>query len=158
MLRSFIAFLFLVLLAPSALAQEAFLERVIDGDSIRLVMNDQNVEIRLIGIDAPEYRQEWSKAAKRFVVDFLTGRHIEVRFDKQRRDRYGRTLAYVYADTAMLNEALVRNGLALAYPIPPNLRHKVTLARAEAEARKARAGFWKQGGLRLTPREFRKLH
>jgi len=132
--------------------------RVIDGDSLVLKMNGHKTEIRLIGVDAPEHGQEWGDAARDFVIDFLGDEPLEVRFGKERTDRYGRTLAYVYTPNAMLNLELVRQGFALAYPVPPNLRHAELFERAQKAARKNGRGFWKQGGLRLTPREYRKLH
>lgn len=121
-------------------------------------MNGRKTEIRLIGVDAPEHGQEWGDAARDFVIDFLGDEPLEVRFGKERTDRYGRTLAYVYTPNAMLNLELVRQGFALAYPVPPNLRNAELFERAQKAARKNGRGFWKQGGLRLTPREYRKLY
>lgn len=157
-MRQFLAACFLVLLlVPCAHAGSATLVRVIDGDSLVLKVNGTNVEVRLIGIDAPEYRQEWGQAATRFVQSYLRGKTLCIAYGSKRLDRFGRTLAYVYADRTMLNEELIKQGLALPYPIPPNTKHKVRFARAAEAAKKARAGFWKQGGLTLTPRQFRRL-
>lgn len=157
-MRKVLAAIFIVLvLAPCVFARSATLVRVIDGDSLILKVNDTNVEVRLIGVDAPEYKQEWGQAATLFVQSYLRGKALCIAYGSKRLDRFGRTLGYVYADRTMLNEELIKQGLALPYPIPPNTKHKVRFARAAEAAKKARAGFWKQGGLTLTPRQFRRL-
>ena len=65
-------------------------------------------------------------------------------YDVERRDRFDRTLAYVYrrADTRFVNGAMVREGYAFAYTVPPNVAHADDFARWQAEARAAGRGLW----------------
>jgi micrococcal nuclease len=132
--------------------------RALDGDSLRVDHAGEVLEIRLIGVDAPEYRQEYSRKAKDFSQRFCQGKTVHLEFDKERRDRYGRTLAYVYADGRMLNEELVRDGLALPIWIKPNTRYYDRFKQAEGEARREKRGFWVKGGLDMTPARWRRTH
>ncbi|OIQ49829.1 Thermonuclease precursor [Pseudodesulfovibrio hydrargyri] len=132
--------------------------RALDGDSLRVDHMGEVLEIRLIGVDAPEYKQEYSRKARDFSQRFCRGETLRLEFDKERRDRYGRTLAYVYADGRMLNEALVRAGLAVPIRIKPNTRYYNRFKEAEEEARRERRGFWIKGGLDMTPGQWRRTH
>lgn len=153
----FLCCLLCALLLPGrAGADEARFLSAIDGDSIMVRLDDRPVEVRLIGIDAPEWDQEWGMKAKAFVVRFCYGNALRLEYDKDRRDRYGRLLAYVYHGKAMLNEELVGNGLALPILVKPNSRHYRDFQRAERTAQQERRGFWLRGGLTMTPRQWRK--
>ncbi|MGE4553161.1 MAG: thermonuclease family protein [Desulfovibrionaceae bacterium] len=129
--------------------------RIIDGDT--LVMNgpEGQEHVRLIGVDAPELRQEFGSTARAFAADFLARGGLILELDQEHRDQYDRLLAYVWSGDAMLNEALVATGLALAVDYPPNERHRKLLTRAQERARTNHAGFWAVGGLKQTPRQFR---
>ncbi|MUM77235.1 nuclease [Pseudodesulfovibrio sp. F-1] len=153
-----LAILVLALLCSCARAEAVRLVRVIDGDSLLVELAGRREEVRLIGIDAPEGRQEFGARSRGHVAELCRGQTLRLEFDTQRRDRYGRLLAYLFAGELMVNEELVRSGLALALPVRPNTAHAGRLARAEAEAREAGRGFWVQGGLKLTPAQWRKRH
>ena len=154
-----IVFLFLALFLPGrANALDVQFLHIIDGDSLVVESRGDSMEIRLIGVDAPEYRQEYSIKAKVFSLKFCHGKKIRLEFDREKKDRYGRTLAYVYADGKMLNEAIVRAGLALAVRIKPNLKYSHRFNAAEKQAKEAKNGFWKYGGLKQTPTQWRKEH
>lgn len=119
--------------------QEFKVERVIDGDTI--VLSDGR-EVRYIGIDAPEegklYFAEATEANRRLVE----GKSVELELDAEEKDKYGRTLAYVYADDTFVNLKLVQDGYARAYPFPPNVRYRDLFALAEQEARRKCLGIW----------------
>ena len=103
--------------------------QVIDGDSIRVA----GIEIRLYGIDAPEFRQicmraghPWAcgRAATRFLESLAERRELRCR--PREEDRYGRTVAI----ETNLGAAMVRAGQAVAY------------GAYQAEEREARRGVW----------------
>ncbi|QGY41997.1 nuclease [Pseudodesulfovibrio cashew] len=144
--------------APSPAAETARFLSVIDGDSLRIEYHGRTRELRLIGIDAPEWGQEYGTQAKAFTLKFCFGQTLTLEFDKERKDRYGRMLAYAYLGDRMLNEAIVGAGLALATEYPPNTRHSDTLARAQEMAKEKKRGFWRRGGLKETPYQWRKRH
>lgn len=155
----FLWFLFLTLLSVGhAQAQDARFLNLIDGDSMLVEYGGRAQEVRLIGIDAPEWGQEYGTQAKAHAVNFCYGQKLRLEFDKEKRDRYGRVLAYVYCGNKMLNEEIVRAGLAIVIKIKPNVKYYDRLKQAEDRARKARRGFWLRGGLKETPAQWRKKH
>ena len=105
--------------------------------------------LRLLGIDTPETVkadhpvEPWGMEAKEFARDFVAGGVVQLQFDEQRRDQYGRFLAYVYVGDWMLNEELVRAGLAEAkFYRGDAARYGDVLDAAEREARQAGRGIW----------------
>jgi micrococcal nuclease len=123
--------------------------RVVDGDT--LVLADTAEHVRLIGADTPETVkpnwpvEPWGPEATAFTKEFLsaTGGDARLEFDGEARDKYGRILAYVWTGDRMLNEELIRAGLAraeLQYHYSATV--KARFRRAEAEARAARRGIW----------------
>lgn len=153
----FITGLLLALVIPlnSAQAESARFLTVIDGDSLRVESKGRTREVRLIGIDAPEWGQEYGTQAKSYAMTLCYGQALRLEFDKERRDRYGRLLAYVYCGDKMLNEEMVGAGYAIAIKVSPNDKYYKRLKRAESQARTKRKGFWLRGGLK-TPAEWRK--
>ncbi|MFH1266468.1 MAG: thermonuclease family protein, partial [Planctomycetota bacterium] len=107
--------------------------------------------IRLQGIDTPEsvkpnhpvepFGPEASEFTRRFVAE--GGGRVRLQFDRERVDKYGRFLAYVWVDDRMLNEELLRAGLATA---ETGFRYskamKDRFRRAEDEAKAAGRGIW----------------
>jgi micrococcal nuclease len=122
--------------------------RVVDGDTLLLV---SGARVRLQGINTPETVKEyspvetWGPEASQFTKDFIVRANNRVRltFSLERKDRYDRFLAFVWNGDAMLNEELVRNGLAQArldYRYSGAMKQR--LGKAQAEARSAGRGIW----------------
>jgi len=122
--------------------------RVVDGDTIEVLINGSPEDVRYIGIDTPEsvapgepvecYGHEAADANARLVE----GETVRLDFDAERRDPYGRLLAYVYLDDLMVNAELVRRGFATTLTIPPNDSHADRFARLERQAGAAGRGLW----------------
>lgn len=137
--------------APDSLEREtARLAHVHDGDSLRLT--DQR-RIRLIGLNAPEVAWDGAPAeplayeARDLLRSLVSaGDPIELVYDREREDHYGRTLAHVYTDEGISLEALLlRRGLAFHIAVPPNITLADCLAAREQEARSAAVGLWEAG-------------
>jgi micrococcal nuclease len=137
------------------------LVRVVDGDTIIVTPLDPRREssgpspqarVRLLQIDTPETVQPghpveaWGPEASAFTRKFLASSdQLELRLDRRRKDRYGRFLAYVYVEERMLNEELVRAGLAKVVDYPGDSPQvKRLLRKAEEEARDERRGIWSE--------------
>ena len=104
--------------------------RVVDGDTIVVNYNGVEEKVRMIGVDTPEsVHPDSSKntdagfAASEFTKVYLTDEEVELEFDVQQRDSYGRLLAYVYLDGEMFNEKLLRTGYANIATYPPNVKY-----------------------------------
>lgn len=122
---------------------------VVDGDTIEVVLPDGAEEdVRYIGVDTPESVKpgepvecgalQASHANERLVA----GRRVRLRFDAERRDKYGRLLAYVYVGDLFVNAELVRRGLARTLTIEPNDSFALSLRRLESAAGRAGRGLW----------------
>jgi micrococcal nuclease len=133
--------------APAVLA--ATVVHVVDGDTIVVAFRDGHTEIvRVLGIDTPETVdprkpvQCFGPEASAYSKAHLSGRAIRLEFDVERRDRYGRLLAYVLVGGHRYEDDLLRRGLARLLVIPPNGAHARTMLSEELAARRARRGLW----------------
>jgi micrococcal nuclease len=128
---------------------------VSDGDTFDIDIPDgrkPKTRIRLWGVDCPEIahgpdeNDAWfGREAADFVQEHFEGRRVRIALDPNRspRDKYGRLLAYVYADEngEMLNEQLVEAGLAYADQRFDHI-FKHRFVQLEKRASKARNGLW----------------
>ena len=125
----------------------AYVERVVDGDTVVLAGSDR---VRYIGIDTPELnhphkgREPFAQEAADLNRRLVEGKMVRLVFDVEKRDKYGRMLAYVWQDGIFVNEELVREGLARTYSFPPNTRYENELEGAERAAMTAGKGVWGQ--------------
>ena len=112
---------------------------------------DSGARVRLQGIDTPETVREgfavetWGPQASQFTKDFIdrADNRVRLTFSLERKDRHDRFLAFVWDGEVMLNEELVRAGLAharLDYRYSGSMKSR--LARAQDEARRAGRGLW----------------
>ncbi len=119
---------------------------VIDGDTIKVDINGKEEKIRYLLVDTPELSgdEPFAQEAKQLNEALLSEGKVEIEYDfGDRKDKYDRTLAYVYVDGKMVQESLLEAGMAeVAYIYPPNVKHLWKLWRAEREGKKADAGLW----------------
>ncbi|MCK5533540.1 thermonuclease family protein [bacterium] len=121
------------------------IKSVIDGDTIRL-SNDQLV--RFIGIDAPEVHhpvipvQRFGQESARFLKQIAEGHKCFLEYEPHnKRDKYGRVLAYVFINDRLINAEMIRWGYAYAYTrFPFHRRDKFIIL--EQEARRKQYGLW----------------
>ena len=160
-----LSFIFILAFLSSSLhaQQTTTVTRIVDGDTIKIRYWGKDESIRLIGIDTPESRinKKAKRDAKRSGRDIKTiiemgkrateyvsslvklGVKVEIEFDVQQRDRYGRLLGYVYLPNGkMLNEEIVKAGYANVMTVPPNVKYKDRFLRAYKQARENKRGLW----------------
>jgi micrococcal nuclease len=133
---------------------------VYDGDTLEV---SGVGKVRLLGIDTPEskesprdhfYWEEYRIPAGRLrqiAADALArniqrvkGERVRLEFDRQKQDRFGRTLAYLYLpDGSLLNRQLIQEGLASTYR-RYDFRLKQEFLDIEQQAREAAIGLWAQ--------------
>ncbi len=127
--------------------------RVKDGDTFVVLRDSREVTVRLYGADAPEKKQKLGSAATRFLATAALGKQVWLTI--RAKDRYGRTVADIrLPDGRRLGLELVLAGMARWYrQYAPEDRE---LANAEAEARAARRGLWREPDS-VAPWRFRAL-
>ncbi len=112
--------------------------RVIDGDTIVvLTSKKEEVKIRLEGIDCPESNKDYGAKAKKYTSDLCFGKQVKV--VESGKDRYGRTLGFVYVDDVCVNEELLKAGLAWHYK---KYNKDENLVQLEWTARNNKIGLW----------------
>jgi micrococcal nuclease len=127
---------------------DAYVTRVVDGDTIEAQIGDEVEDVRLIGIDTPETVKPeapvecFGPQASSFTHRVLEGQPVRLVLGVERRDVYGRLLAYAYIGHRFFNAELVRRGLARTLEIPPNTLHRALFRRLELRAARAGRGLW----------------
>jgi micrococcal nuclease len=125
--------------------------KVVDGDTFWADDGSKKgIKIRLIGVDAPESRNTGQKKIGYYgqqSTDFLTkliaNKKVRLEYDVGRKDRYNRTLAYVYLrDGTFVNAELVKRGYAMVMTIPPNVKYADRFVKLQRSARKNKRGLW----------------
>lgn len=153
---SIVACFISLLLVPacSVSALEGTVVKVIDGDSLMVQWEGKVSEVRLYGIDTPEYRQPFSNKAKQFTRKLALGQLVIV--EEKDIDKYGRTVALVRSRGKLVNRELVRVGLAWYYS---RYCHEQPLCGElkllEQKAKKEKRGLWR-GRNPVSPRKWKK--
>lgn len=127
--------------------------RKADGDTITVLFNQQELTIRYLNVDTPETvkpntpPQPFGKEASAANEGILKrAKKVEIEFDVgEKKDKYDRALAYVYADGKMMQEILLKEGLAqIEYVKEPNTRYLDKLKKAENQAKANKKNIWSQ--------------
>lgn len=133
---------------PPPRSTTASVVRAVDGDTIEVELDGQREDVRYIGIDTPETVkpdtpvQCFGPRAHRFNSRLVTHRRVRLVFGEERRDVYGRLLAYVYLGRRFVNAELARHGLARTLTIPPNDRFARRFKRLQTAAARTGEGLW----------------
>lgn len=128
------------------------IENVVDGDTIVL---SNGKSVRYLGIDTPEVRERagrsWKYSPERFALEakksneeLVSGQLVTLEFDRRKEDKYGRWLGYIYVQGNMVNEEMLRRGLAVFTQYFPNDKYADKLLLAQEEARRAKRGLWSE--------------
>ncbi len=132
--------------------------RVVDGDSIECELDGAKERVRLLGIDAPELQQQpfgaRSAAALRELLPLQS--NIMLDLDVRERDQYGRLLAHLWNEKGeLVNEEMLRQGYAVVYVLPPNVKYADEFRTAARSAQLAKRGLWATSGFDCRPADFR---
>ncbi|MDX6601667.1 MAG: micrococcal nuclease [Solirubrobacterales bacterium] len=129
-------------------AANAYVVRVVDGDTIEARIGGRVEDVRYIGVDTPETVkpdtpvQCFGPRASSFNHRLVEHRQVRLVFGVEQRDVYGRLLAYVYLGHRFVNANLVQRGLARSLTIPPNSRFAPLFRAMELRAARAGRGLW----------------
>ncbi len=154
--KTLLVFFFFCIALPlqsSAQTDSGTVTVVYDGDTIKVrLVNGEEEKIRLIGIDAPETDSEDNNTrlnafySKRFVFKSLYKKQVGIEYDWEKRDKYGRLLAYIWTeDGTLFNEYIIQRGFAAAYTrfkYRPEYRER--FVKAEEYAKTKGNGMWKK--------------
>jgi micrococcal nuclease len=137
----------LLLFSSHGYSKEYTVSKVIDGDTIVL---DTGETVRYLGIDAPEMDKQhggpafYAKEAVKMNKQLVLMKKVQLEFDVEKKDAYGRVLAYVFVKDVFVNGELVRRGCAQAMVKPPNVKYKDLLVQYQNEAMSKEVGLWQE--------------
>lgn len=120
---------------------------VIDGDTIHVIGGEK---VRLIGIDAPGINETGGEEALEKLQTLVEDKEVELEFDPKvelgLRDPYGRLLAYIWVKNILVNEKLVKQGLAkvVSEEIQRDFKYKARFLEAQKYAQENKLGIWKK--------------
>lgn len=123
----------------------------VDGDTAKFELKGNTITVRFLGINTPETvdkqrgEEPYGKEASQFTQEKLeNAKKIEIEYDNNsdKQDKYGRTLAWIWVDDVLLEEELVKNGLAETYMLQNNYRYAGSLQLAEKSAKDKNLGIW----------------
>jgi micrococcal nuclease len=122
--------------------------RVVDGDTIKVLVDGSEYTLRYIGIDTPESVDPrrpvecFANEATEYNRSLVEGKTVGLEKDISETDEFGRLLRYVWLGEEMVNWKLVSEGYALAVTYPPDVKYADLFASLQAGARQAGVGLW----------------
>ncbi|MEN1969690.1 thermonuclease family protein [Lentibacillus sp. N15] len=130
---------------------EAIISRVIDGDTVMVINPDGKEErVRLLLIDTPESvhptepEQKFGKEASDFAKKYLKqGLKVTLERGNPEKDKYDRTLGYIFVDGVNFNELMLEKGYArIAYVYEPSTKYLYAFKKAQKRAKQQRMNIW----------------
>lgn len=124
---------------------------VVDGDTIKVLVDGESITIRLIGIDTPETKdprkpvQCFAKEASKKATELLGDKQVYLEVDPSQgeRDKYNRLLRYVFLENGTsYQEKMIRDGYAHEYTYNLPYKYQKDYKEAEVFARNNKLGFW----------------
>ena len=128
--------------------EEAEIVKCVDVDTTHLKVGNEVLKVRYLAIDTPEYTKEkepYGKEASECVCKLLSeADKIELEYDdgSEKTDKYGRTLAWVYADDRLVQMELVQQGLAEVKYIYGDYAYTDNLQKAQKAAQADKLNIW----------------
>ncbi len=133
--------------------EQALVDRVVDGDTIVVLINGQDKTVRFVGMDTPETVDPkrpvgcYGKEASNETKSLLTGKMVILQKDVSDTDKYKRLLRYIYlplpdGQTLFVNDFLVREGYAKVLTYPPDTKYDAQFKQAQEFAKQAKKGLW----------------
>ena len=126
------------------------LEKCVDGDTASFKVDGEVQKYRFLAIDTPESvhptkkEQEYGKTASEYTCEVLTNaREIFVETEtKNKTDKYGRNLAWIWVDNELLQKKLIENGYAQVAYVYGNYKYTLNLCAIQADAKKEKVNIW----------------
>ena len=146
---------FLLLTSSPTENTPVHVQKVIDGDTIDVIIDGKNERVRFIGIDAPEFGYDgnpdmcFAKEGYQKLKELVDGKTVRLEVDSTQddRDKYGRLLRYVFLeDGTHVNEMMINGGFVREYTYLGNFYlYQRDFQEAEKKAQTGKSGFWADG-------------
>ena len=127
------------------------LKSCIDGDTAKFTMNKEVVTVRFLAIDTPEIKhgknnaEPYGEEASNYTCNQLTNAkniYLELDNKSDQKDKYDRLLAWVFIDDSLLQEKIIKEGLAKTAYIYDEYKYINVLKSEEKKAKEKKTGIW----------------
>lgn len=123
--------------------------RVIDGDTVDMNIAGNETRVRLLNIDTPETVDPnkpveclGPEASDNLKSLLKPGDEVELKYDVERIDPYGRTLAAVFKGDKFINRSIAEAGLGIAVKYEPNTKYYQEILNAQKAAESKNTGLF----------------
>lgn len=127
---------------PNNPQETAKVVEIVDGDTIRVLLNDLVYSVRYIGVDAPETGKEYYGLAAQLNQNLVYSRMVTLIKDTSDKDNKGFLLRYVIVDDVFVNLEIIKQGYAQAVSIAPDTACSTIFSDAQSQAQTAAIGIW----------------
>jgi micrococcal nuclease len=128
-------------------SKEYVVNKIINGDTVQL---DTGEIVKYIGIETPELNVKeggsefFAKQASRYNQKLVLLKKVRLEFDKEKKDKEGKMLAYVFVKNLFVNAELIKLGYARTNIVPPNDKYKNMFLDYEKKAKQSEKGLWQE--------------
>ncbi len=146
-------FLFFCLFITNVYAERVSVkfEACVDGDTIKVILDNKKTTVRFLAIDTPETvhptkgEQPFGKEASNYTCDKVkNAKKLEIEYDEgsTKTDKYNRTLGWVFVDDTLLQKDLVSLGYAKVAYLYGDYKYTEDLKKEESIAKSKKLGVW----------------
>ena len=127
------------------------LEKCVDGDTAKFIIDNEVKTVRFLSIDTPEIKhgandaEAYGEEAKEYTCNALkSAKSIKLQYDPKsdKTDKYDRILAWVFVDDELLQEKLIREGLAEIKYVKGDYLYTDNLKSLQMSAEASHKGIW----------------
>ncbi len=146
-------FLFFCLFMTNIYAERVSVkfESCVDGDTIKVILDDKKTTVRFLAIDTPETKhptkgeQPFGKEASNYTCDKVkNAKKLEIEYDKgsSKVDKYDRALGWIFVDDSLLQKELISLGYAKVAYLYGDYKYTDELKEEESIAKSKKLGIW----------------
>jgi micrococcal nuclease len=130
---------------PKKPHQTGLVVDIVDGDTIKVLVDGLTYSLRYIGINAPEnttWQEYYGKEATNRNAELVYAKTVKLYSDVSDKDDNGRLLRYVFVDEQFINLILIQEGFASAYRYEPDTSCASIFSAAESKPKSQKIGIW----------------
>lgn len=145
--------LFVTFLDVAWAREKVTFSKCVDGDTIKVMIDDEEKTVRLLAVDTPESVhptkgvEYYGKEASDYTCKIISeAKIIELEYDEgsDREDKYDRLLAWVFVDDVLLQDELIKNGYAEVAYLYGDYKYTSLLQDHQRIAEASEIGIWNE--------------
>ena len=144
--------LILLILLPFFVSAETVeFSKCIDGDTFKVVLNNDIVTVRLLAVDTPESvhpnkeKEYYGEESSDFTCNLVkNAKRIELEYDSnsEKYDKYDRLLVWIFVDGKLLQDEIIKNGYGRVAYLYDDYKYTSLLKESEVYAKDNNLGIW----------------